>query len=148
VRTTRPLEEHERYQAQVYLVRQTGADPGSVSGEHRGRLAGLRNWKRGGCWVNVLEATDGPAWETVLADLEPDARPSGPGAMRPASSGAERDRDESVAEFAWVCHRLREGVPPDQIESELAQRARDRGKPSPAQYAARTLQAAMRRLET
>ena len=34
---------------------------GSVSGEHLGRLAGFRNWKRAGCWVNMLAGWTGHA---------------------------------------------------------------------------------------
>jgi hypothetical protein len=57
----RALEEAERFHAQRWLAEKFGTDPGSVSGEHLGRLAGFRNWKRGGCWVNILAYQAGPS---------------------------------------------------------------------------------------
>ena len=50
---SRPLDESERSSAQRFLQQQLGSDPGSISGEHWGRLAGTKNHKRDGCWVNV-----------------------------------------------------------------------------------------------
>ena len=44
----RALAEAGRRDAQRWLAGRLGADPGSVSGEHPGRLAGFKNWKRGG----------------------------------------------------------------------------------------------------
>ena len=46
---TRPLDEVGRWRAQRWLAKRFAADPGSISGEHPGRLAGFRNWKRVGC---------------------------------------------------------------------------------------------------
>lgn len=57
--TSSPLDEAGRGQRQRWLAQQLGADPASTSGEHLGRLAGFRNWKRGGCRVNV-QAHPGP----------------------------------------------------------------------------------------
>jgi hypothetical protein len=48
------LNEAARHQVQRWLAERIGGDLGSVSGEHLGRLAGFKNWKRGGCWVNVV----------------------------------------------------------------------------------------------
>ena len=39
----------------------------SISGEHLGRLAGFKNWKRGGTWVNVLGAScHGRHWDPTV----------------------------------------------------------------------------------
>ena len=43
----RVLAEHDRMHAQRGWIATLDADPGSVSGEHLGRLAGFKNWKRG-----------------------------------------------------------------------------------------------------
>ena len=69
----RTLDEAARHRVQRWLAECMGADLGSVSGEHLGRLAGFRNWKRGGCWVNVVafpeDRTTAPLPMTVPADL-------------------------------------------------------------------------------
>ncbi len=54
LRLTHALDEHHRYLAQRWLIPKVNADLGSVSGEHLGRLAGTRNWKRASVWVNVV----------------------------------------------------------------------------------------------
>jgi hypothetical protein len=51
------LGEEERHQAQQWLASRAGADTASTSGEHLGRLAGLKNCKRGGTWVNVVTSS-------------------------------------------------------------------------------------------
>jgi hypothetical protein len=50
----RSLDEGARLQAQRGLAARFGADKGSISGEHLGRLAGFKNWKRSGCWLRCL----------------------------------------------------------------------------------------------
>jgi hypothetical protein len=55
LRLTRALDEAQRRQVQRWLIPKVDADPGSVSGEHLGRLAGMKNFKRAGQWVNVLQ---------------------------------------------------------------------------------------------
>lgn len=137
---SRPLDESERSSAQRFLQQQLGSDPGSISGEHWGRLAGTKNHKRDGCWVNVLYASDGPPWEPVLSS--PDVGEESKRSARLADRGSTRD--ESVAEFAWCCHRIREGLSLPQIETELSKRALKRGKRNPVDYAKRTARAALR----
>jgi hypothetical protein len=51
------LGEWERHQAQRWLAPLAGADIASTSGEHLGRLAGFKSWKRNGTWVNVVAAS-------------------------------------------------------------------------------------------
>jgi hypothetical protein len=65
LRCDRALAEDERTRVQRTWIRTLGGDPASVSGEHLGRLAGFKNWKRGGCWVNVRPATQGRPWLAV-----------------------------------------------------------------------------------
>lgn len=141
---SRPLEESERCSAQRFLQQRLGADPGSVSGEHWGRLAGTKNHKRDGCWVNILDASDGPGWKPTFV-------PPGVGEESGATRGRPKDRcptrDESTAEFAWCCHRIRTGLSLPQIGTELAKRALRRGKRNPTDYAERTIKAAQRLYE-
>lgn len=76
VRCTAWLDERQRLGVQRWLARRLSGDRASVSGEHLGRLAGFKNWKRSGCWVNVLDATGGRAWapHQVEAVAEPKQR--------------------------------------------------------------------------
>jgi RepB DNA-primase from phage plasmid len=143
LRCDRVLTEGERRQAQRGWVARLDADPGSVSGEHLGRLAGFKNWKRGGCWVNVLAASRGDRTWTVVEDLTTSPRP-------PASPTRPRDRDgvcdttPSGQDWAWVCTRLEHGHQPDTIYPRLVDRARPRRGPDAERYARRTLEHALR----
>lgn len=52
LRLTRALDESQRHLVQRWLIPRLDADLGS--GKHLGRLGGMKNFKRGGVWVNVL----------------------------------------------------------------------------------------------
>lgn len=136
--TPKPLTEYERKAAQQALQPLFDADPASTSGDHWGRLAGMKNHKRGGCWVNVRVAQKGASVEVSY--------PTSYRCQCHKTGKGNASRDESVAEFAWCCHRLREGWTPERVEQELRLRASARQKRYPADYAARTVAAALRRL--
>jgi len=123
LRCERLLDEEERYRCQKNLVVLHGADPGSVSGEHLGRLAGHRNWKRQGTWVNVLAATlDGPP---LLAPPAPPTSASQrslslqaqPRYRRQAQAGG--DPSESAREWGWVLGALQSGLDPETVYLRL-----------------------------
>lgn len=79
LRCDRALAEDERRRVQRTWLVKLGGDPGSVSGEHLGRLAGFKNWKRGGCWVNVRPAAHGRPWVVVVdRTITPPARTHSP----------------------------------------------------------------------
>lgn len=144
---SQPLTESERADTQRRLHNSIGADPGSISGEHWGRLAGMRNHKRAGCWVNVLLSSHHGAFDPALAPTGNANRLVTPKtSVTISSSTARQQRDESVAEFAWCCHRLRDGWSIDRIERHLRRRAARRGKHAPDDYARRTVAAALHRL--
>lgn len=95
--TASPVDEDVRREAQRWLAYLVGADQGSVSGEHLGRLAGFRNWKRAGTWVNVAAASrDRPTW-TLPEDLgrlgspKPACLPGVRSVQSPNLSESERD---------------------------------------------------------
>lgn len=143
--TTEELDERQRKACQRDLAARTGADPASTSGEHLGRLAGFRNHKRGGPWVNVLRGSDQPAWPPP-ADLlatevarRTQSRPS-------ASAGV--DRSPSGLDWAWVCHQLDAGTSPDVVVRQLVARCRRRRGGDAERYAHRTVVAASRRNRT
>jgi hypothetical protein len=152
LRCSQKLDEEARLSAQRWLAARIDADPASVSGEHLGRLAGFKNWKRGGTWVNAIEATHrGRCWLPAPAlscrQNEEDSRVRRPWRQRgrpaPRSYG---DQSESGREWGWVCGRLEAGCHPSTVYKELVERASSRRGTDTRRYAARTINRALRRV--
>ena len=136
--------------AQRWLIARIDADPGSVSGEHLGRLAGFKNWKRGGTWVNAIAATDhGRCWlpAPALRQNEEDSRVRRPMRRNRPAPSTYSDQSESGREWGWVCGRLEAGCHPSTVYKELVERAAARRGRDTRRYAARTINRALRRLE-
>lgn len=145
LRCTTPLGEEARCHAQRWLASRIGADKGSVSGEHLGRLAGFRNWKRGGLWVNVLVASEQPPpWDpaVALSNYARDAGPPGAGIARPITS---TDTSPSGKEWGWACGMLEAGLDPSIVHARLVEHALPRRGHDANRYATRTLARALRR---
>jgi hypothetical protein len=148
---TQPLDQRRRYLVQRWLIARLNADPGSVSGEHLGRLAGMRNWKRQGCWVNVLNPypASRPCWDPTpaltasCASPMPDYRSASPITTGLNPTG---DTSPSAREWGWVCGALQAGIPPDFVYRKLLQRASDRRGRDAERYARYTLRRALQRL--
>ncbi len=143
-----PLQEQDRRQAQRWLARRLDADPASVSGEHLGRLAGFKNWKRGGNWVNVRHASGhGYPWDPQVATRGhqtmpvPETQAPAP-ACRPGKTDV--DTSPSGREWGWVCRRLEAGCCPDEVYERLLEKARPRRGKDATRYARRTLDRALR----
>lgn len=164
VRVARPLDLADRGAVQRELARRWGADPASTDGGHFGRVGGMRNHKRGGCWTGVLASTGGPSLPVDLYLSTPPAergeggarggfaasaaRP-GPGASGAAGAqGMPGQHDQSARDWAWTCAQLERGADPAQLEIELAQSAEARGKRSPSTYARRTVERALARVNS
>ena len=143
LRCDRALTEDERTRVQRTWIARLDADPASVSGEHLGRLAGFKNWKRGGCWVNVRAAAQGRPWLTV-DDLKATPPSSGAAPTRPQGRDGLRDTTPSGQDWAWVCTCLEHGHHPDTIYARLVDRARPRRGADAERYAQRTLAHARR----
>ncbi len=148
---SRPLDEEGRCKAQRWLAAKYGADPASVSGEHLGRLAGFKNWKRCGCWVNVLLCRMDPRDLRTVLEIPPEVmdgrepRPdflAEPGQPTPRDR-AGRDTSPSGMEWAWVCKMLEAGMDPEGIRRELVAMAWSRRGPDVERYARRTVEKAM-----
>lgn len=146
-----PLEEEARREAQRWLARQIAADPGSVSGEHLGRLAGFKNWKRGGVWVNVLDAPcRGRRWDSAAA-LCTSARVwrtdtgTCPETAKWIDTRPEPDASPSGKEWGWVCGQLEAGCCPKRVYARLIETARARRGGDAERYAQRTLERALER---
>jgi len=150
----RALHEHARLRVQRRLAEKLGADKGSVSGEHLGRLAGFKNWKRGGCWVNVLcemetyprlpipqEFLAVAAVEKTHQPMESKKIPGSPPARSRAGDGSP-----SGMEWAWVCRLLEMGQDPEQVYQMLVDRAASRRGEDVERYARRTVERALERV--
>jgi len=140
---TETLDEVQRKACQQHIAARVDADPASTSGEHLGRLAGFRNHKRLGAWVNVLDAPDGgmawtPPREILSGVSPPRARPG-----RGRCSGV--DRSPSGQDWAWVCRQINAGIVPQRVIDGLVERCRDRRGPDAERYARRTVRQAMDR---
>jgi RepB DNA-primase from phage plasmid len=137
--TTACLSKGERAQAQQHLRDLGCTDPGSVSGDHFGRLCGLKSQKRQ-CWVNLSTISSARRYDVVLTKSPP-SFPLPEGGRRCASSLSS---SQSERDFGWVCGRLRAGHQVEQILLDLERKATERGKKNPKQYAQRTVINALR----
>jgi hypothetical protein len=138
-----PLNEKARCSLQRTLAERYNADKASVSGEHLGRLAGFRNWKRGGCWVNVLCEMDVVrnlkiSIETLLPHQE---MPSSQ--MQSLARTHSGDASASGIEWGWVCRLLEEGHDPATVCQRLIARATNRRGTDTERYARRTIEKAL-----
>jgi hypothetical protein len=150
LRASMSLDEDQRRQAQRYLARRIGADRASISGEHLGRLAGFKNWKRDGVWVNLLQASSQRPWEPRPALLESTPpttrrRRSDPN-DRQTSPHRVTDTSPSGADWAFTCHLLEAGCDPALVLARLVQSAQPRRGPDTQRYANRTIKRALRHL--
>lgn len=148
---SRALDESQRGKAQRWLAIRLGADPRSTSGEHLGRLAGFRNWKRRGSWIGVIPTPiQRPPWDPIAvgdtaSDRGSDTRVEPAATVDTAGREAYTDRSESGKEWGWVCGAIEAGIPYDCILQGLIQRARPRKGCGAARYAQRTVDKAIGR---
>ena len=144
LRCTCPLDEPQRRDAQRWLAQRVPADPASTSGEHLGRLAGFKNFKRGGVWVNVLLSTlRNRPWTPQL-----DGPHAGGHALPPRTTSSATDTSGSGREWGWVCGLLESGCNPDDVYLNLVDHARHRRGSDVERYARRTLDRALARIST
>lgn len=155
LRCCRSLSEAERRDAQRFIAARIGADRASTSGEHLGRLAGMKNHKRHGQWVNILQASSHrPPWQPSYPSVQ--SLPPRSLSLLPAQHLAPQqhekpttrgvDSSPSGKEWGFVLGALEAGVPPRKLYTSLLQRARGRRGADAHRYARRTLQRAMLRL--
>lgn len=137
--------EPKRAIAQRWLARRAGADLASTSGEHLGRLAGFKNWKRSGVWVNTIASSKLSPWDPSPAFHEPSeaARNRTPG--NPIHGV---DTSPSGRDWAWVCTQLELGGDPYDICTELAARALTRRGADTKRYARRTVERALSHVQS
>lgn len=140
LRCSKDLDEDQRHRAQQWLIQRTVADQASSSGEHLGRLAGFKNWKRGGVWVNVLPAQR--RLRSWVPQLHDDAGAPRRRAGSRIFSGAP-DASPSGREWGWLCGLLEAGCEPAEAYRRLLERARPRRGRDAERYARRTVTRAL-----
>jgi hypothetical protein len=143
--TEKELSKLERKAVQSWMRSVGYTDPGSVSGDHLGRLCGVRSQKRN-CWVNLTTTTYG---QRYAPDVEsPLSSPLGEACASHSSSkgtqGLGQPPSPSEDEFGWVMGALKHGVPIINVINQLTDRAKKRGKRLPDHYAERTVMHAYR----
>lgn len=152
LRCARALSERERGLAQRYLAGRIAADRASTSGEHLGRLAGFKNWKRGGSWVNVLPGPrshlawdPSPALQAAHEAPGDSAVPVGGPADQVGGRMSAHDTSASGREWGWVCGLLQSGHDPSAVLARLVDHARPRRGRDADRYAQLTLRHAISR---
>lgn len=137
------LDEDHRRRAQRWVAQRIGADLGSTSGEHLGRLAGFKNVKRRGNWVNVMVASwQEREWAAVTPRQYRHLR-ARPGTARLTSDPPKVDASQSAKEWGWVCERLENGLDTNETYRLLVERARGRRRGDADRYARRTVKQAL-----
>lgn len=137
-----PALSHDRAEALLRgLVAEYGGDRAATDVTRCLRLPGYRNWKRGGCDVDIVRRTDTQAAPGDFATrlyTEPEAarRDPGAGTWRPTATGGG-DPTRSGDDFRYALSALRRGDDPEDVQRELEERRPD--KNDPAYYARRTV---------
>lgn len=139
-----PLDVGQRAGAQKFLVERLKglADRGSTSGDHWGRLPGMRNRKPArDCWVNLRGQSHRQAWRPQLATQAPHRRqPTNP------HPRAQPQTDPSSDEWGWVMGALENGVSPAVVMQGLLERVKPRRGSDSLRYAQFTVKKACRHL--
>lgn len=136
VRIEEQADEFRRKEIQQHLAFLGYTDPGSVSGEHLGRLCGFRSQKNK-CWVNLRDTTHADIYRPP--PLNQPSLPQG-GAC---AKTKEKKKSQSERDFSWVLKESRKGIQKERLLAELVQKSKARGKPSPEKYATRTIKKAL-----
>ncbi len=139
------LNETQRHTVQRQLARLTNADLGSVSGEHLGRLAGAKNWKRNGVWVNVL-----PIPKLKQPPFNPSPHLIHSTAHQNPIKGHRCtvfDNSESTKEWGWVCGALKIGINPKTVYQRLVARSLPRRGKDANRYARYTVERALKQIK-
>jgi len=143
--TDKKLSKVERKSVQSWMRNVGYTDPGSVSGDHLGRLCGVRSQKRK-CWVNLTTTTFGERYSPKIE--QPLSSPMGEACVSPfpfregVVSGKRQSPSEH--EFGWALGALKHGIPMINVINRLTALAKNRGKRQPELYANRTVMGAYR----
>jgi hypothetical protein len=133
----RRLDIKQRHALQKCLSGVFHSDPAATGGNQFGRAAGFRNNKpgRGGFCSRISGMGEGGLCKSMLFANTPAAAPSIQPKQVPRGTD-QRQRDESAAEFGWVCGMLKAGISIDVVEQRLVEKATlRRGRKDAERYA-------------
>lgn len=137
------LDEYDRYRVQASLAQQVGADMGSVSGEHWGRLPGFKNRKPGkDYWVNLRRLSVVQPYTISLSPGDTPVLPERHEDQRPRVVQQDKEQDESAVEWKYVRSALEAGVPPAIVDQRLLERCVSRRGSDARRYVERTMRKA------
>lgn len=134
----RPCTHAERHHLQRRLADRHGADPRATAGAQFQRLPGMRNWKRGGVWVNA----DSPEDHAPPLPVDPLLTTTDPVSQHtpePTLRCIGVDRSPSGRDWASVCRRLEQGHRDDDIIADLVHASAERRGSDALRYAKRTV---------
>jgi len=155
--TDKRLNKDRRKIAQRFLKDKGYTDPGSISGDHLGRLCGVKSLKHK-TWVNLLKASIVKPYCPVINFSSPIADCSenfyGKNIGAPtkfidingglcASKLTGCDKSASGQEWGWVLGMLRNNMDPNSVEELLTNAASGRDKKNAANYACHTVKKAI-----
>lgn len=130
----------QRKQAQVQIKDLGLSDPGSISGDHLGRLCGFQSQKRK-CWVNLVGTSEKPPFTPNLTS--PPSLPLSGGFCASKKTQTDLyDTSDSGREWGWVMGMLRAGLRPEVVTEKLIVAAQKREKTNAVKYAVYTVQKA------
>lgn len=156
----RPVDKLSRKSIQVSLKNKGFSDPASISGDHLGRLCGMKSQKHN-TWVNLVSATRGQPYKPTIengntiqisplmqyenkADYNNKNLLTAPqfnnkwGACALIKSSG-KDTSQSGKEFGWVLGMLRKGYDYSTIADKLLHEVLKRNKKYPQIYVKRTI---------
>jgi len=139
MKTTRSISLTERKEQQRYLSQLGYNDPGSISGDHLGRLCGLVSHKRN-CWVNVKSFSTPTNYEPASISSSTHRWPGGARVLK----NSKKKHSCSEREFGWVIAILNAGVSIKDAQQRLQRAAENRKRSDPERYAVLTVQNAIR----
>jgi len=140
LKVDKKLSAEQRKQAQVQIKDLGLTDPGSISGDHLGRLCGFQSQKRK-CWVNLVGTSERRPWSPNL-ETSPSLPPSGGFCASKNIHAGLYDTSDSGREWGWVLGMLRAGLSPVSVTEKLVDAAQKRGKTHAVKYATYTVQKA------
>jgi hypothetical protein len=131
--TDRKLSKNQRRAAQAHIRDLGYTDPGSISGDHLGRICGVMSQKRD-VWVNLIATSFSGKYSAVTNSPVVAAEDQIRTSLNKAQHSSQSERD-----FGWVLGLLRSGISQEEVVRRLVACATQRNKSSPEQYAQRTV---------
>jgi hypothetical protein len=162
--TDKPLDKSKRKKAQTLLMKKGYSDPGSISGDHLGRLCGVKSQKHD-TWVNLIKTSTVKPYSIPMEDKSLFSSPlnvhdhnskheikkleqtvnynMGVLCASKSCSYEGSDNSKSAKEWGWIMGMLRNGTCKNVVKQKLKNSAERRGKKNSERYATYTVEKAI-----